>query len=108
MPASYIRIHPVRQRFADKCRTFPEQFALVGPTVPDYRMLFLRGVGGSSAASGIVQNNMVGAHGHIVSSRASEQGGSGTPSPHGRASSYCMGMGMRYHLSKGIIYEIYK
>ena len=53
MPFSYIRIHPVRQRFADKCRAYPELFAVVVGQVPDLRGLFLRGYGSQSYA----QNN---------------------------------------------------
>ena len=59
MPASYIRIHPVRQRFADKCRAYPELFAIVGGQTPDLRGLFLRGHGGNSAALGVVQRDAI-------------------------------------------------
>ena len=59
MPASYIRIHPVRQRFADKCRAYPELFAVVGNSVPDLRGLFLRGHGGNSAALGVQQGDAI-------------------------------------------------
>ncbi len=46
---------------------YPELFALVGPNVPDLRGMFLRGLGGNSAALGAIQGDMVGAHDHIVS-----------------------------------------
>ena len=36
---------------------YPELFALVGANVPDYRGLFLRGQGGSSAALGVKQDD---------------------------------------------------
>ena len=58
---------------------YPELFALVGPTVPDLRGLFLRGLGGNSAALGVKQDDMVGPHDHIVSIRDGDGGGSGTP-----------------------------
>ena len=47
--------------------------------VPDLRGLFLRGHGGNSAALGIVQDDLVGPHDHIVSIRDGDGGGSGTP-----------------------------
>ena len=36
-------------------RAYPELFALIGPKVPDYRGLFLRGLGGNSAGLGQIQ-----------------------------------------------------
>ena len=53
---------------------YPELSALVGPTVPDLRGLFLRGLGGNSAALGVVQNDMVGPHKHHINRST---GGSG-------------------------------
>ena len=38
---------------------FPELFALVGANVPDLRGLFLRGLGGKSAALGVTQNDIL-------------------------------------------------
>ena len=38
-------------------RAYPELFALVGARVPDYRGLFLRGLGGNSAGLGVRQED---------------------------------------------------
>lgn len=38
---------------------YPELYAIVGSSVPDYRGLFLRGVGGNSAALGIAQGDAI-------------------------------------------------
>ena len=38
---------------------YPELFALVGPTVPDLRGIFLRGQGGNSAALGVLQGDAI-------------------------------------------------
>lgn len=38
---------------------YPELFALMGGKVPDLRGLFLRGVGGSSAALGVIQGDAI-------------------------------------------------
>jgi hypothetical protein len=38
---------------------YPELFALVGPNVPDYRGVFLRGTGGNAAALGVKQDSAV-------------------------------------------------
>lgn len=43
---------------------YPELFAVVGPQVPDLRGLFLRGLGGNSAALGVQQGDAVKAHTH--------------------------------------------
>ena len=51
----------------------------MGGQTPDLRGLFLRGHGGNSAALGIVQDDLVGPHDHIVSIRDGDGGGSGTP-----------------------------
>lgn len=53
---------------------YPELFALIGPVVPDLRGLFLRGLGGNSAALGVFQANMVGPHAHHINRST---GGSG-------------------------------
>lgn len=45
---------------------YPELRVKVGPNIPNYQGLFLRGVGGNSAAIGILQNDMVGPHDHIL------------------------------------------
>ena len=58
---------------------YPELFAVVGGHVSDLRGLFLRGHGGNSAALGIVQEDLVGPHDHIVSIRYGDGGESGTP-----------------------------
>ena len=44
--------------------SYPELRNVVGPNVPDLRGLFLRGVGGNSAALGIQQKDAVGKHRH--------------------------------------------
>ena len=36
---------------------YPKLYAIVGPTVPDYRGLFLRGYGGNSGALGVLQSD---------------------------------------------------
>ena len=70
---------------------YPELFAVIGAKVPDYRGLFLRGQGGNSEALGVVQNDMVGMHEHVVAIPNAEGFGSGIPaldeadSPHGNA-----------------------
>ena len=38
---------------------YPELFALVGGKVPDYRGLFLRGLGGNSAGLGVTQGDAI-------------------------------------------------
>ena len=38
---------------------YPELVALIGTTVPDYRGIFLRGVGGNSAALGAKQSDAI-------------------------------------------------
>ena len=38
---------------------YPELFALVGGRVPDFRGLFLRGVGGNSAGLGVTQGDAI-------------------------------------------------
>ena len=45
-------------------RAYPELFALVGGRVPDYRGLFLRGLGGNSAALGVTQGDAFASHTH--------------------------------------------
>lgn len=40
-------------------RAYPELFALLGVRVPDFRGLFLRGVGGNSAALGVTQGDAI-------------------------------------------------
>ncbi len=45
---------------------YPELFALVGARVPDYRGLFLRGVGGKSGALGVYQGDTVKSHRHSM------------------------------------------
>ena len=47
--------------------------------MPDLRGLFLRGHGGNSAALGVIQEQMVGEHDHIISIRNGDGGGSGPP-----------------------------
>jgi hypothetical protein len=61
--------------------TYPELSSALGGTsaVPDLRGQFLRGVGGNSAALGVKQGDMVGAHDHIVSIYDGDGWGSGTP-----------------------------
>ena len=44
---------------APSTRAYPELYALVGPNVPDYRGLFLRGLGGNSADLGQKQDETV-------------------------------------------------
>lgn len=46
---------------------YPELFALMGGQVPDLRGLFLRGLGGNSAALGITQEDEIGSHNHAES-----------------------------------------
>jgi hypothetical protein len=36
---------------------YPELYAIVGPTAPDFRGLFLRGTGGNAALLGLVQQD---------------------------------------------------
>lgn len=56
-------------------KAYPELFALVGPNVPDLRGLFLRGLGGKSAALGVRQSdairNITGGAGNIQFSQNS-------------------------------------
>jgi hypothetical protein len=39
---------------------YPELFAVIGGTMPDFRGLFLRGSGGRAAALGVMQDDAVG------------------------------------------------
>lgn len=55
MPVPYIHIHRVRQRYVGQSGAYPELSAVIGPVVPDYRGLFLRGLGGQSAAINVHQ-----------------------------------------------------
>ena len=48
---------------------YPELVALIGSRVPDYRGLFLRGVGGNSAALGILQEDEIKSHSHKIPRR---------------------------------------
>ena len=48
---------------------YPELVALIGSRVPDYRGLFLRGVGGNSAALGILQEDEIKSHSHTIPRR---------------------------------------
>jgi hypothetical protein len=45
---------------------YPELYALIGGKLPDYRGLFLRGLGGKSAALGVLQEQAVGPHSHKI------------------------------------------
>ena len=66
VPAPYIQISHTPQRFSGPARAYPELFALVGARVPDYRGLFLRGVGGKSGALGVYQGDTVKSHRHSM------------------------------------------
>ena len=48
---------------------YPELVALIGSRVPDYRGLFLRGVGGNSAALGLLQEDEIKSHSHKIPRR---------------------------------------
>lgn len=53
---------------------YPELVALIGPSVPDYRGLFLRGVGGNSAALGLLQQDEIKSHSHGIPARVQHRG----------------------------------
>ena len=60
---------------------YPELSALVGPQVPDLRGLFLRGLGGNSAALMVQQDMMIQSHRHRITYPAATNynGGPGFP-----------------------------
>ena len=59
----------VRQAISVFLSVYPELVALIGSRVPDYRGLFLRGVGGNSAALGILQEDEIKSHSHKIPRR---------------------------------------
>ena len=66
VPVLYTQISHASQRFFGPAHAFPELFAVVGARVPDYRGLFLRGLGGKSAALGVQQGDTVKSHRHSI------------------------------------------
>ena len=65
---------------------YPELFALTGPNVPDYRGMFLRGQGGSSAALGVTQDSAakIGGDGKTTLSMGGKRVWVGTTSGYGQ------------------------
>lgn len=53
---------------------YPELVALVGARVPDYRGIFLRGVGGNAAPLGILQQDELKSHSHSIPARTQHRG----------------------------------
>ena len=68
----HVLVTLTHKPFSGQSRAYSELLRSWAARSRILRGLFLRDHGRSSAASDIVQNNMVGAHDHIVSSRASE------------------------------------
>ena len=58
-PLNFMRFLPVFASRKIAPPAYPELFALVGGAVPDYRGLFLRGIGGNSAALGVSQGDAI-------------------------------------------------
>lgn len=55
-------------------KLYPDYVASYGTAVPDYRGVFLRGLGGNSASLGEYQGDAVGKHSHKVESTYSNKG----------------------------------
>jgi microcystin-dependent protein len=57
--------------------TYPKLYAVLGnrSSVPDYRGLFLRSIGGNSAAQGVVRPSSIGPHAHGIPGRIDPGGG---------------------------------